>query len=282
MLFAAPVRAQGFEDSVAPPLDGLATEPETAPPSSLPDTVDLSGQFDPELREQGSVQACHAFAAVALLEAAHFRSTGERLRLSEADLFFRSRPLKEGGVMRADLRYALKHGVLPGDAYVYDAMLARYLARGGRPRRALDFPESLSEEARAKREDVRRKLEALTIDGTDGLVYFGSAARTLAARRAVSCLGRGRRRDTIMSVLASGVPVGAGILLNGVADPGLRGDVPDDLGGAHYIVLTGYEKTPAGVTFSIRNSWGRRPGSAARLIEPDLCALFGLTWVLVP
>ena len=54
-------------------------------------TVDLSCTFDdPPTRDQGAIGDCHAFASVGVLESALMRATGERIELSEADMWVMS------------------------------------------------------------------------------------------------------------------------------------------------------------------------------------------------
>ena len=86
-----------------------------------PARVDLSGQFGDAPRKQGKIASCHTFVAVALIEAAYFRRYGRRVRLSEADLFVRRNAApalpylraRDSGMLRPDLRFALKFGVNP-------------------------------------------------------------------------------------------------------------------------------------------------------------------------
>ncbi len=98
-------------------------------------SADLSGQFiDKGTRDQSVIGSCHAFAAVALLEAAYFRAQGHIIRLSEEDLFLHGTVLTgdthaarchaglkcvlaEGNYVDKNLRHALEHGVLAGSQY---------------------------------------------------------------------------------------------------------------------------------------------------------------------
>lgn len=113
--------------------------------------VDLSGQFPTASRDQGDVGSCHAFASVALLEAAYYRKYGEHAVFSDADLFLRNTvlngniysgnivdrgftrngnpALKEGGspstvLAIGDIEFAIKHGVATTPQY--SAFLDRY------------------------------------------------------------------------------------------------------------------------------------------------------------
>lgn len=234
----------------------------------LPDAVDLSDQFTGGPRSQGDLQTCHAFAAAALLEAAQFRRTGERLRLSEAGLFTQARTRRkvvhDGGLLREDLYSALDRGAPEGD--FYPELAARWKA--GERRKDLLSPESAAA--------PRRDFSWLSVEGPGFGRFFASAVRTGVKNGAVKCSGMARRRDLIMRTLASGLPVGAGLLLDGVSDPSLA-DNGGAFGGPHYLVITGYTRTESGVVFSSRNSWTRSP--SPRIIEEDLCALFGLSWL---
>lgn len=208
-------------------------------------SVDLSPQFDAEPREQGHRQSCHAFAAVALLEAARYRMSGERVRLDELTLFTavhrrRKVPPKEGGLLRDDLRLALEGEVFP-------------------------LPW----------------IKDLHVGGPSGLRFVSSAFRTAVKNGAVRCADKEKRRDLLVSRLDGGQPVGVGMLLDGASDPDLAAEA-GAWGAPHYMVVTGYARGDDGVVFDLRNSWGRRPGWKAKLRESDMCALFGISWVSIP
>lgn len=246
----------------------LLLAPGAARAGELPLSVDLTEQFDPVLRDQGKMQTCHAFAAVALLEAARFRRTGERVRLSEADVFVRARTfervVRDGGLLREDLWSALAEGAALGDHYA--PFVARWKA--GERRRS-----ELSPEADAA---PRLSFSGFVVEGPSFSRFAASTIRTAAKNGPVRCADRSRRRDLLMRVLASGRPVGAGLLLDGMSDPGLAAEA-GAWGAPHYLVVTGYETTPAGVVFKTRNSWPRAPRPA--LSEADMCGLFGLSWL---
>ena len=297
-LAAAPQAASAgdFAQEVAAGLSlvGGDSAEDGAPPASLPSRVDLSSQWADGPRDQAPLQSCHDFAAVALLEAGYFRAAGRRLRLSEADLFARATALRgarsviirENGLLREDLRFALAEGVLTGDGY--RAFADRFKSaprltplRGARAGLERIFPEAATPEASAERERVREELSGLRVGGPGFLRFFGSAARVILKGRGVRCRGRARRRDLLMTRLAGGQPVGIGLMLNGASDPDLQAR-RDPLGGEHYLVVTGYDSTPDGVVFSLRNSWDHRPGSDSKLPEADLCSLFGVSWISAP
>lgn len=244
-------------------------EADFPPPSDLPSKVDLSAQFDPAPRTQGRLQTCHAFSAVALLEAAYYRATGERARLSEADVFLRAwtgrRVLTGNGLLREDLRGALDEGAAMGD--FYPEFSARW--KSGERRRDALLPEAGAAS--------RLFLSNVSIEGPGFLHFAGSTVRTAVKNGPVRCHGRAKRRDLIMRTLADGLPVGAGFLLDGLSEEeAFEGD-GGAWGAPHYMVLTGYERTEEGVVFTARNWWERLP--VARIPERDLCALFALTWL---
>lgn len=244
-------------------------EVEFPPPSGLPEKVDLSAQLAPETRAQGKLQTCHAFTAVALLEAAYFRATGERVRLSEADVFLRAwssrRVLASNGLLREDLRGALDNGAALGDFY---PQLSERWKAGERRREAL-LPEADGA--------PRLYLSNVSIEGPGFLRFAGSTVRTAVKNGPVRCSGRAKRRDLIMRALADGLPVGAGFLLDGLSEEESFKDDGGAWGAPHYMVLTGYERTEDGVVFTARNWWERLP--VAKIPERDLCALFALTWL---
>ena len=118
--------------------------------------LDLSGQFpDPACRDQKDVGSCHAFGAVALLEAAIYRKHeepgGSRVRLSEADLFvgntvrkenfsqglvatyFRGYPddafvdsFRQANYPVGDLKFGIDRGVALAEAEPYEVFLRKY------------------------------------------------------------------------------------------------------------------------------------------------------------
>lgn len=135
-----------------------AGEAAPAAPVRAPVVKNLSDQFpDPPERQQCEVGSCHAFAGVAVLEAAYFRAYKEHVRFSEADVFFRNTVLKEkyrtalrpgeGGSTLEDVKFAIENGVLAGGDYV--TFVERYLEWKGK--RMAEGAEAYSRsEARSK------------------------------------------------------------------------------------------------------------------------------------
>lgn len=119
-------------------LDQMAPEMAVSAPPVVRG-VDLLYQFaDPSNRDQCNIGACHAFGAVAVLEAAYFRQYKETIHLSEADLFIQAHilhpdlsvgqywqpagqdkdKLYEGETLSGDIRYAIDHGVATSLSYL--------------------------------------------------------------------------------------------------------------------------------------------------------------------
>lgn len=98
---------------------------------SVPDSVDLSGQFPTAAdRSQGDTGTCHVFASISLLEAALFRRHGLRHPLSEADLFVRQIIMKPGyysqvqKVLTADPGAKAVYALVEGGSVLEDARFA--------------------------------------------------------------------------------------------------------------------------------------------------------------
>lgn len=220
---AAPVRTA----EAGPAMDQLlsiaqyaGTAQQAAPPASGPSRpvnglswngvsgndrgVDLSSQFTGPSRNQRDVGSCHAFAAVGVLEAAYYRRYGQRVRLSEADLFLRRNilsgdaydtfrqgggeaTLDEGHYIEGTIRFALDTGVATGPRY--GAFLERYRRYRAAEARTLEDLlrqyERLGAEERAGY-DVRQhwyELQTSTLSRRIAENYLTGNDRTLQADR---------------------------------------------------------------------------------------------------
>ncbi len=125
-------------------ISALSGWPQGLPASEL--SVDLSGQFASDCRDQGKTDSCHAFASIALLEAALKRNQKEDLQLSAADLFVRKTLLKSGaqaveipaeegsvdvvqietGDPYEDIRFAIRSGVARMGTVPWESFLEAY------------------------------------------------------------------------------------------------------------------------------------------------------------
>lgn len=260
-----------------------------------PVRVDLSFQFVDGPRAQGHVSSCHAFVAVALIEAAYFRQYGTRVRLSEADLFVRRNALptfpflrsRETGMLRPDLRYALARGVMPGDHYA--AFEARYHAFKKRFFKFLDkkssvveelLPESATPEAGAAREKIRKEVGGFTVEGETFLKFAGATARSAVKKDVVRC-GEARVAGLLERQLNAGRPVGVGLNTGWTESPEWRRG-SEGPGGSHYFVITGFDRGAGGPVFHTRNTWSEEAGGSPDLSGADLCGIFAMTWVRAP
>lgn len=258
-----------------------------------PARVDLSGQFPDGSRSQGRLNSCHAFVAVALVEAAYYRQHGVHARFSEADLFVRRNALRalpflrsfEGGLVRPDAREALEGGLLPGDHYAdfearwhaFRKPAFKFLDSRGSVAAEL-LPESLGPEAVAAREKSRTELSGFSVGGESFLSLLGANARSLLKKDRVGC-SVARRERMLTRQLDAGRPVGVGLHTGWTKDPVWRRDAAGE-GGSHYFVVTGYDRTAEGLVFHTRNTW--RSGINPDLSGRDLCEIYGLTWVRAP
>lgn len=281
---------------LAGPTPGLAQTFDVSAAKAIPQapaSVDLSAQFIDAPRKQGHLSSCHTFVAVALIEAAYFRQHGVHARLSEADLFVRRNAApalpflrsREGGMVRPDLRYALAHGVMPGD--FYEVFEARYHAFKKRFFKFLDkrnsvvaelLPESATPEANAAREKIREEIRGFSAEGEPFLKFIGAAARSVVKKDAVKC-DEARVAGFLERQLNAGRPVGVGLNSGWTKTPAWRRDANGD-GGSHYFVVSGYDRAAAGAVFHTRNSWSE--GGSPDLSGPDLCEVFAVTWVRAP
>lgn len=259
-----------------------------------PARVDLSYQFGPGRRVQGGLNSCHAFVAVALIEAAYFRTYGRHVRLSEADLFLATNALPvfpflrafEGGLARPHLRRALARGVLPGDHYA--AFEERWGAFKKRFFKFLDsrnsvaaelLPESLAPEAEESRGKIRSEIAGFAVGGESFFSFIGANARSIAKKDRVRCSVE-RRERMLLRQLDAGRPVAVGLHTGWSGDPAWRRDAAGE-GGSHYFVVVGYERDESGgVVFKTRNTWSN--GLDPDLSGRDLCEVYGMTWLRSP
>lgn len=139
--------------------DASKVKPPVPKPAARCQSANLSLQFNnlgsvTYDRNQGDIGSCHVFASVALLEAALYRKTKVRYRLSEADLFLNrtvnhphyyevfvgrlraeiqaekldySPQVLEGGWPSEDLEYAVANGVAKGSGKDWAEFSARYV-----------------------------------------------------------------------------------------------------------------------------------------------------------
>ena len=260
-----------------------------------PARADLSGQFADAPRKQGKIASCHTFVAVALIEAAYFRQYGRQVRLSEADLFVRRNAApalpylraRDSGMVRPDLRYALNHGVMPGDFYAefearYHAFEKRFFKFLDRKSSVIDelLPESATPEANAAREKIRQDVEDFSVDGESFFKFIGAAARSAVKKDAVKC-DEARVAGYLERRLNAGIPVGVGLNSGWTKDPAWRRG-SNGPGGSHYFVVSGYDRSAAGAVFHTRNTWSEEAGGSPDLSGQDLCEIFGMSWVETP
>lgn len=293
LVLATPVlaRAQTFESLAS--FEAPASEAKGA--TQAPEKVDLSSQFTGPARLQGHLGSCHAFVAVALIEAAYFRQHGTRVRLSEADLFLRRNALpalpflrsRETGLLRPGVKFALAHGVMPGDHYA--AFEARYHAFKKGFFKFLDkrssvveelLPESATPEASAAREKIRADLAGFSVEGESFFKFVGAAARSVVKKDTVRCDEK-RVAAMLERRLNAGIPVGVGLNTGWTQSVAWRRD-SEGPGGSHYFVVTGYDRTDAGLVFHTRNTWSEEAGGSPDLSGADLCEVFAVTFVRAP
>lgn len=281
-----------FEDSVE--LARAEFSVSSSAIAQAPARVDLSGQFIDGPREQGDIGSCHAFTAVALIEAAYFRQYGRHTRLSEADLHVRRLLLPalprlrsvEGSLLRPEIRYALDGGVMPGDHYA--AFARRYAEFKKRFFKFLDgrnsvgeelLPESLTPEAESERERVRSEISGFTVGGEPFRKFAGATARSAIKDGAVNCNHR-RVAAMIERQLNAGRPVGLGLNRGWAKSPVWRQNSKGS--NAHYFIVKGYDRAESGLVFHTRNTWTQAEGGSPDISGEDLCEVFGMSWVHAP
>jgi hypothetical protein len=186
--------------------------------------VDLSFQFpDAAGRSQKEIYNCHDFASVALLEAALFRRhgkiDGEKLRLSEGDLFVGQTVanaeyfnhvkdnldwspqgtqddafhVAEGDSLTADLNFALAHGVAPASAASWETIKQRYAEYRKQQLSLVEWQVKATrptlETAARIDEQVGKDLESLGADIKNGYSDALSSLRQAQLQRVQSQAG---------------------------------------------------------------------------------------------
>jgi len=270
--------------------------------------VDLSGQFNGPSRSQGDVGSCHAFASVAVLEAAYYRRYGEKLQLSEADLFLRrnvlsrkayedflasgSGELSEGNNTPGDIQFAIDHGVATRPQY--EAFVERYIRYRDAEKRTL---EDLERQHRKEpwyvrmlynpREHWVRMQQDPTAQRILQGFLTGNDATIEAQREEVRKKLAGFRMTTTNfdSTKASfnmgreecrrkGAKAVEEITKELKAGrPMAISYTTDAEGGAHALMVTGYRLAENGsVVLQTRNSWG--PGSNHDISADQACTIY--------
>lgn len=248
------------------------------------DVVDFTAVFDDDFRDQCDTSSCHAFASVAILEAAmkRRRRDAETVYLSDADLFLRAsvingvlmyrpgyegRPpevaLMEGGWPSRDLRLALEEGVAREETVPWTPFLRKFRdfrarQRSGELAPAPPSPERAQAEtqyfygralpqARADREETRRLLAGFTVHSST----FSSPA--LGVEEAARCRAAGQAvKARLMEDLAVRRPLVICLSLDGLPEWGAP---PEH--SRHCVAVRGYRKPRGGdMALFVRNSWG--------------------------
>ena len=281
--------------------------PRGAPPAER--GLDLSAQFDGPSRAQGDIGSCHAFASVALLEAAYFRRYGERIQLSEADLFMRRNPLSrdaydtflrtgrgpldEGNDVEGDIRFALANGVATGMEYA--AFAQRYIRYRDAERRTIEDLERQHRDnpwyvravydprehwVRLQQEPLAQRILQNYLTGSDPTI----AAQREATRRRLNGM-----RLTTTDFTASRDKTGAACVAEGAAavtaiGAELRAGRPVAISyytgasGAHALIVSGYTAAEgAAAVLKTRNSWG--PGGNHDMPANQACRIYRMASV---
>lgn len=255
-----------------------------APAPARADVIDLTAIFDEDFRDQCDTGSCHAFASVAILEAAmkRRRRDSEPVYLSDADLFLRAsvingamtyrpgyegRPpefaLMEGGWPARDLRLALEQGVAREETVPWTPFLRKFRDFRNRQRSGGEAPSAPSAareseetryfygralpQARADREEVRRLLAGFTVHSST------FATLTLGPEETARCRAAGRAvKARLMEDLAVRRPAVICLRLDGLPEWG-----PPAEPTTHCVAIRGYRKERgADMALFVRNSWG--------------------------
>ncbi|MFA6434409.1 MAG: hypothetical protein WCW52_06910 [Elusimicrobiales bacterium] len=272
--------------------------------------VDSAGLFVDGDRNQGAEGTCHAFASVAVLEAAYARRYGRKIRYSEADLFLRrvviGRPMPQNmisglpellraGLVSTDLEFALAHGVADGPDYgEFVKKLERmpafisellpwywvFLGTQGQLQLSDELREELigyfglnTSDKRVERELFRWDFKGYTV--AYERFYAQAAAEFVSPTRpGESCRRRSERiAASITAELDAGRPVGVCMFWN------------ESRFSSHCVVFTGYqtEVSPEGgarTSFSIRNSWGDAKKKPIK--DDSLCRVIEISSLIPP
>lgn len=228
--FAPPAEVgQEFGGAPAPGTPGATTPP---PPTTAGD-VDHRARFT-SIRNQGAAPSCTSFAATGALESAVARATGERITLSEMQLWARyhtpqldamGRALERGGIVAGETASAM--------GFAYNAMLANdWHARRATP-------------------------DATQLASLDGMGQFQMGALDAvmrgpdAATKVREALARGADVFAAISVGPEFMAANA----NGMA--GLIADYAGNMNAmGHAVLIVGYRQLNGATYFIIRNSYG--------------------------
>jgi len=137
--------------------------------------IDLGSMFTDGVREQKDINSCHSFVTVALLEAAYFRRHGEKIRLSEADLFVQhtvlggrvydgfvgesATSLSESDYMELDLDFAFAHGV--ATAPQYEPLLEKWRRYREAEKRTLEDLLKQAKLDEQRKEELKRRFDGV-------------------------------------------------------------------------------------------------------------------------
>ena len=275
---AAPALAQvsAFDPAIRGQVEAIRALRET-PSGGLPRSVDLrdklargAGDFD-----QGELNACHDLAAVTVVEAALLRATGERAKLSAADLLIRSTLLKRGGAgdesdtLLSDLSYALAEGLAAENTVPYAKFETSYVPFKeaaaswpvpARAERLADWsarfyakqdswwPGKIDRQRRAVKAAVKDFKLVRWLLPSEKMASFAPHALSREA-----CAAQSRpAEDFLLEHLAAGRPVAVGFDAAGL--PGPAKDSKTVAG--HSAVVVGYRFEDGLPVFTLVNAWG--------------------------
>jgi flagellar motor protein MotB len=279
-----------------------------APQAPADQGVDLSNQFNGPSRNQGDVGSCHAFASVAVLEAAYYRRYGEKLQLSEADLFLRrnvlsrtayenflsngSGELSEGNNTPDDIQFAIDHGVATRPQY--EAFVGRYIRHRDAERRTLEDLERQNRNnpwyvrmlynprehwVRMQQDPTAQRILQGFLTGNDSTIQ---AQREEVRRKLSSFKLTTTNFDSSKASFNMGRDEcrrkGAAAVEKITAE--LKANRPvaisyytDADGGGHALMVTGYRTAENGsLVLRTRNSWG--PGSDHDISADRACTIY--------